>query len=74
MKSLAHEESEDRSWLRVVREQIASLRFGVVQVIVHDGRVVQIERTEKVRLDSKPGANTDCETHFAHQSSGGIEE
>jgi hypothetical protein len=31
---------------------IAGLRFGSVEVVVHDGRIVQIERTEKVRLDS----------------------
>jgi len=38
-------------WLEVVAEQIGTLRFGVVQIVVHDGRVVQIEKTEKVRLD-----------------------
>jgi hypothetical protein len=37
-------------WLKVVRRQVSSLRFGVVQIVVHDGRVVQIERTEKARL------------------------
>jgi hypothetical protein len=26
------------------------LRFGTVTVVVHDGQVVQIERTEKTRL------------------------
>jgi len=29
---------------------VASLRFGVIQLVVHEGRVVQMERTEKVRL------------------------
>lgn len=42
------------TWLETVRGQVASLRFGVVQIVVHDSRVVQIERTEKVRLDRKP--------------------
>jgi len=41
-------------WLETVRNQVASLRFGVVQIVVHDSQVVQIERTEKVRLDRKP--------------------
>lgn len=45
-------------WLRVVQENVESLRFGVVQLVVHDGRVTQIERTEKTRLqgnrDSQP--------------------
>jgi hypothetical protein len=33
-----------------VREKVEGLRFGVVQLVVHDGRVTQIERTEKTRL------------------------
>lgn len=33
-------------WLTLVREKVAQLRFG----IVHDGRVTQIECTEKTRL------------------------
>lgn len=37
-------------WLRVVQEKVESLRFGVVQLVVHDGKVTQIERTEKTRL------------------------
>ncbi len=41
---------EERTWLSIVRRQVRSLRFGVVQIVVHDGQVVQIERTEKLRL------------------------
>lgn len=37
-------------WLRVVQQKVESLRYGVVQLVVHDGRVTQIERTEKTRL------------------------
>jgi len=32
----------------------ASLRYGVVQVVVHDSQVTQIEKTERVRLDKAP--------------------
>lgn len=39
-------------WLALVRSQVRSLRYGVVQLVIHDGRVTQIERTEKTRLDS----------------------
>jgi hypothetical protein len=53
----AHEAGEPE-WLALVRSQVRSLRFGVVQLIVHDGRVTQIERTEKTRLDSDPGERT----------------
>jgi hypothetical protein len=33
-----------------VRAKVQNLRYGVVQLVVHDGRVTQIERTEKTRL------------------------
>jgi hypothetical protein len=39
-------------WLELVRAQVRSLRYGVVQLVIHDGRVTQIERTEKTRLES----------------------
>ncbi len=38
------------SWLDIVRRHVGSLDFGVVQIVVHGSRVVQIEKTEKVRL------------------------
>jgi len=43
---------EDKAdWLEIVRRQVASLRYGVVQIVVHDSQVTQIEKTERVRLD-----------------------
>jgi len=33
-----------------VKEQVEQLHYGVVQVVVHDSRVVQIDRTERLRL------------------------
>lgn len=39
-----------------VRDALAGLRYGEVTVVVHDGIVVQVERTEKLRLSpAKPG-------------------
>ncbi len=43
-------------WLKVVRTQVESLKFGAVQITVHDSKVVQIERMEKTRLDRLPGS------------------
>ena len=37
-------------WLEVLQRQVGSLRFGVVQITVHDSKVVQVERTEKIRF------------------------
>ena len=42
---------EKLDWLEVVRQQVSSLRYGVVQIVVHDSQVTQIEKTERVRLD-----------------------
>jgi hypothetical protein len=47
---------EKPDWLAVVRQQVGSLSYGVVQIIVHDSKVTQIEKTERVRLD-KPQKN-----------------
>jgi hypothetical protein len=41
------------NWLDIVRQQVGGIRYGIVQVVVHEGHVVQIERTEKVRLAAK---------------------
>jgi hypothetical protein len=38
------------AWLHIVRQKVESLRYGVVQIVVHDGSVTQIERTEKTRI------------------------
>jgi hypothetical protein len=43
-------------WLALVREKVERLRYGVVQLVVHDGRVTQIECTEKTRLSPASGA------------------
>lgn len=52
----------ENSWLEVVRQQVKSLRFGVVQIVIHESRVVQIERTEKLRLDPAVASPTPTRT------------
>jgi hypothetical protein len=42
---------EKLDWLEVVRRQVGSLHYGVVQIVVHDSQVTQIEKTERVRLE-----------------------
>jgi hypothetical protein len=43
--------SGDLNWSELVAQNVKSLRYGVVEIIVHDSRVIQIEKTEKMRLD-----------------------
>ncbi len=46
---------EQANWQEVVRQQVGSLRYGVVQIVVHGSQVTQIEKTERVRLDKPRG-------------------
>ena len=48
----------DLKWLELVVQHVKSLRYGVVEIVVHDSRVIQIEKTERVRLD-KPDNRPD---------------
>ena len=43
-------EPPSSAWLQVVAEKARTMRFGVIQIVVHDSQVVQIERTERTRL------------------------
>jgi len=38
-------------WLEIVRQHVTSLRYGVVQIVVHDSQVTQVEKTERTRFD-----------------------
>ena len=40
-----------KDWLRTARTLVESLNYGSVQIVIQDSRVVQIESTEKIRLD-----------------------
>jgi hypothetical protein len=42
--------TQDKRVLDEVVKALESLRFGSVEITVHEGRVTQIERKEKVRF------------------------
>ena len=42
-------------WLPIVLAGVESLDFGTVQIVVHDHRVVQVERLERHRFDLPRG-------------------
>ena len=48
--------AREDSWERTVRLAVSSLRYGSVEVLVHDGRVVQVETRERVRFADPPPA------------------
>jgi hypothetical protein len=67
--------TDDSHWLELVCQHVHTIRFGVVQIVVHDSRVVQIEKTERVRLDqpraqqSEADQNTGGDEHHENSTS-----
>ncbi len=41
----------DEIWTKRILDSISGLEYGHVQIIVHDGKIVQIERTERKRFE-----------------------
>jgi hypothetical protein len=52
MSQNTNTEPTAESWLEIVRQRVEAMRFGSVQIVVHEGRVTQVESTEKTRLPS----------------------
>lgn len=46
---------EEPVWLSIVREHVDSLRFGVVQIVIHEGRVTQVDATNRTRIEPDEG-------------------
>ncbi|PZD95876.1 DUF2292 domain-containing protein [Paenibacillus sambharensis] len=43
-------------WRDRILEQVNGMEYGSVLITVHDGRIVQIDRTERKRFDPSAGA------------------
>lgn len=39
--------------LQELRQALRSIRYGAIELVIHDGRVVQLELREKVRFDAE---------------------
>ena len=37
--------------LQELRQALRAIRFGTIELVIHNGRVVQLERREKVRFE-----------------------
>ncbi|MCM3271343.1 YezD family protein [Paenibacillus elgii] len=42
----------DELWTKRILQSVNGLEYGTVQIVVHDGRIVQIERTERKRFEA----------------------
>lgn len=44
----------DEVWQERILDQVVGMQYGQVIITVHDGRIVQIDRTERTRYDAVP--------------------
>lgn len=44
-------ETWNRELEKLVREALSSIRFGTVTLVVQDGRVIQVDKSEKIRIN-----------------------
>jgi hypothetical protein len=42
----------------LIQEALRGLRFGQVLLVIHDGAIVQVERTERKRVPLRSGSST----------------
>ena len=40
--------------IRELAIALRSIRYGTIELVIHEGRVVQLERREKVRFEHEP--------------------
>lgn len=43
-------ENQDKMLMLKVLEAVKSIKYGYVQITIHDSQVVQIDKTEKIRI------------------------
>jgi hypothetical protein len=49
--SAPHNDPWGRDLERQVREALRVIRFGTVTLVIQDGKVIQIDKSEKIRLN-----------------------
>lgn len=55
---MSHAEKNERtesnpgieSWLATVQNRVHAIQYGLVQITIHEGRVTQVDATEKLRI------------------------
>jgi len=47
----SHHKNQHIEIVRQISQMLEGIRFGSIEIVVHDNKVVQIERKEKLRPD-----------------------
>lgn len=42
--------SSDEDYIATIKELVNKTKYGSINLIIQDGKVIQIDRTEKIRL------------------------
>jgi len=45
---------EDEKFSQTILRAMRNLRFGTIEIVIHDSKVVRIDRHERIRLDAAP--------------------
>ncbi|GAB6992036.1 YezD family protein [Paenibacillus pini] len=64
----------DEVWLERIAGQLNDMEFGSLHIVVHEGQIVQMERTERKRFENtsnviKPGTVAKAEPRSSRESS-----
>jgi hypothetical protein len=46
----------DEVWVERITQTLNGLEYGMVQIVVHDGKIAQIDRTERKRFEGSSQA------------------
>lgn len=68
---LPQHERDDAIRLAPIIRALAKLRYGSVEIVVHDGRIVQVERREKVRVITDGAPAESEKKDLADRTAGG---
>lgn len=52
-EEVTHNKKTDEAIVTQILKALKDIQYGYVQITVHDSKVVQIDKTEKVRLDGQ---------------------
>lgn len=47
----------DEVWLERIAGLLNEMEFGSLNIVIHEGQIVQVERTERKRYELSPGAS-----------------
>jgi hypothetical protein len=66
--SMAKPVEVDELWMERIAGQVNGLEYGSVMITVHDGRIVQIERTERKRFDAHSSSGAGSSNRSGEES------